>query len=150
MLSRRELITAGAAAPLAAGFPAPSDAYASPESEAAWQSEREGQREIARSITQVDATLRSALLTNTLAHGVIARIRAQMEQYFRASSKFPDFIEVGVAVFMDVYDWHVRHRQPLTVTRAPDGRYWMQFMFSTLILRGEVDPAHVGIPYDKA
>lgn len=150
MLSRRELITAGAAGPLAAGLPAPFSERASPESEATLQSEREGQREIARSILQVESTLRGALLTNTLAHGFIGKIRAQMEQFFRASNKFPDYIEVGVAVFMDVYDWHVRHRQPLVVTRGPDGRYWLQFMFSTLILRGEVDPAHVGIPYDKA
>jgi hypothetical protein len=36
------------------------------------------------------------------------------------------------------------------VTRAPDGRYWLQFMFTSMVLRQEVDPNHIGIPYDKA
>jgi hypothetical protein len=50
---------------------------------------------------------------------------------------------------MDVYDWHVKNRQQLVVTRGPDGRYWLQFMFTTLIMRGEQDPNYIGIPYDK-
>ena len=58
-------------------------------------------------------------------------------------------IEVGLGVFMDLYDWHVKNRQQLVVQRAPDGRYWMQFMFTSLVLRPETEANYIGIPYDK-
>ena len=53
-------------------------------------------------------------------------------------------------MFIDLYDWHVKYQQPLNVTRQPDGRYLMQFMFSTLLLRPEQDSGYIGYPYDKA
>ena len=145
MLSRRELITAGVAGGLTT---TPADAMAA--APALQEADREGQREIARSVGQVESALRSALLTNTLAHGVVGKLRGQMEQFFKSNTKFPDFIEIGIAVFMDVYDWHVKNQQQLLITRQTDGRYWMQFMFTSLILRPEVEPNYIGIPYDKA
>ena len=145
MLSRRELITAGVAGSLSAS----SDAAAMPPLEEQ-QADRDGQREIKRSIDSVEAALRSAMLSNSLSHGVVAKLRDSMQQFFRSNAKFPDFIEIGYSVFMELYDWHVKNRQQLMVTRGVDGRYWMQFMFTTLILRAEVDPAYIGLPYDKA
>lgn len=144
MLSRRELLTAGVGGSLASTA-APS--AAAPEEQ---QADRDGQREIARSITTVEQTLRNAYLTSSLSHGFVVKLRNYMEQHFRASSKFPDFMDIGLAVFMDLYDWHVKNRQQLVVTRGVDGRYNMQFMFTTLVLRGEQDPNYIGIPYDKA
>jgi hypothetical protein len=94
--------------------------------------------------------LRNALLSNSVAYGNVSKIRQIMEVFFRANTKFPDFIDIGISVFMDLYDWHVKNRQQLMVTRAPDGRYWLQFMFTSMVLRQEVDPNHIGIPYDKA
>ncbi len=155
MLSRRELITAG----VAGGF------YAAPHSDAAaravseppdataaeeQQADREGQREIARRVAEVDQTLSRALLTNSLSFGHVGRVRDQMQQFFRGQAKFPDFIDVGIAVFMDVNDWHVKNQQQMVVTRAPDGRYWLQFMFTTLVVRPEVEPNYISAPYDKA
>jgi hypothetical protein len=145
MLSRRELITAGVA-----GGVVSTSAEAASAAPALQEATRDGQREIANSVSQVESALRSALMTNTLAFGVIGKLRAQMEQFFKSNTKFPDYIEIGIAVFMDVYDWHVKNQQQLVITRQTDGRYWMQFMFTSLILRPEVEPNHIGIPYDKA
>jgi hypothetical protein len=145
MFSRRDLLTASVAGGLA---PTPAAALAT--APALQEATRDGQREIANSVGQVESALRSALMTNTLAFGVVGKLRAQMEQFFKSNTKFPDHIEIGIAVFMDVYDWHVKHQQQLVITRQTDGRYWMQFMFTSLILRPEVDANHIGIPYDKA
>jgi hypothetical protein len=143
MVSRRELITAG----VAGTFTVAPSADALPLGEEQ-QADREGQREIARQIQNVEGVLRNAYLTSSLAHGVVAKLRGEMEQFLRANSKFPDFIEIGVAVFFELYDWHVKNQQQLTVTRLGD-RYAMQFMFTSLILRPEQDRNYVGIPFDK-
>lgn len=144
MLSRRELITAGVAGGLS-----PVPAATASSSTVQQEPTREGQREIARQVGQVEDVLRQAYLSSSLSHGFVPKIRALMEQFLRANSKFPDFFEIGPSVFMDLYDWHVKNRQQLVVTRQADGRYTMQFMFSQMILRPEQDPGYVGYPFDK-
>jgi hypothetical protein len=144
MLSRRELIAAGVAGGLTT---APDVGPAIPEEQ---PSDREGLRDIQRAVDELNSTFRTALLSNAVSHGQVAKLRSAMELYFRPNGKFPDFIDIGLSIFMDVYDWHVKNRQQLMVTRGVDGRYWMQFMFTTLILRPEVDPGYLGTPYDKA
>jgi hypothetical protein len=144
MLSRRELITAGVAGSLAS-----SPSAAAPVGAEVQDADRAGQREIARSISDVESVLRSAYLSSSLAHGFVNPLRKEMIQFFRSNQKFPDFIDVGLGVFMDVYDWHVKNQQQLVVTRGADGRYNMQFMFTLLVLRGEQDLKHIGVPYDK-
>ena len=149
MLSRRDLITAGVVGSLA---PDPSEAASEPPLlfEEQQAPDKDGQREIARRINDVYDVLRSEYQTSSLSHGIIAKLRGDMEQFLRANTKFPDFIEIGIGVFIEVYDWHVKHRQQLAVTRQGDGRYTMTFMFTTLILRPEQDRAYVGVPYDRA
>jgi hypothetical protein len=142
MLTRRELITggvAGSVVPIGHAEPAATGQPA----------EVEVLRDIARQISDVDSTLTQAILSNAVTFGLAGKVRGQMETFFRTTQKFPDFIEVGYNVFMDVYDWHVKNRQQLVVTRGPDGRYWLQFMFTTLIMRGEHDANYIGLPYDK-
>lgn len=143
MFSRRELITAGAAAGLASA-PAPA-ALAVVEQEAT----RDGQREIARAVGDVENALRAGLLGPSLSAGHVGKLRALMEQFLRSHGKFPDYFEVGSSVFFELYDWHVRHRQQLVVTRQADNRYMLQFMFSQIILRPEQEPGYIGFPYDK-
>jgi hypothetical protein len=143
MLSRRELITTGVAGGLAA-----SSSAAPPVTEAQ-DADRAGQREIARAVSDVEQVLRDAHLTSSLSHGFVEGLRKEMTQFFRGNFKFPEFIDIGLGVFMDIYDWHVKNRQQLVVTRGIDGRYNMQFMFTTLVLRGEQDPKYIGVPYDK-
>ena len=143
MLSRRELIAAG----MAGGLTTPSEAAAPLVAEQ--QADRDGQREIEKAIERIENVLRTAMLTNTVAHGLVGKLRASMEQFFKSNAKFPDFIDVGLNVFLELYDWHVKNQQQLMVTRGADGRYWMQFMFTTLIMRAEVDGNYMGLPYDK-
>jgi hypothetical protein len=148
MLSRRELITAGVAGGLHPTLSASAEAAVAPQP-AQSQRDQENIQQVSRSLDRVADDLHQALVTNSTAYGYVAQLRDFMEKFFRANAKFPDFIEIGTQVFFDVYDWHVKNRQQLTVTRGTDGRYWMQFMFTTLLLRGEVDPKYIGPPYDK-
>lgn len=145
MLSRRELLAAGVAGGVSPRLDA-APAATLPQS----RDEIDVLREIVRSIRSVGSSVDQAWLSNDVTFGLVAKVRGQMETYFRTNQKFPDFIEAGLGVFMDVYDWHVKNRQQLVVTRGPDGRYWIQFMFTTIIVRGEHEPSYIGIPYDKA
>jgi hypothetical protein len=138
MLSRRELLSAGVAGTLAPETGAGAEGQ---------PSEREA-REIADRISSVERAI-AGLNPISLAQGPVAKVRGLMEQFLRSTQKFPDFMEVGTGVFFDIYDWHVKHRQQLAVTRQADGRYAMQFMFTFLILRPDQDPNHIGFPYDK-
>jgi hypothetical protein len=78
----------------------------------------------------------------------ISRVRQQQRQWMRSTQKFPDFIEIGLDVWDNVYDWHVAHQQPISMGRATDGRYTMVFMFTTLVLRPEQALDYVGFPFD--
>jgi len=52
-------------------------------------------------------------------------------------------------VFYDVYDWHVRNQQALTIGRTPDNRLTIKFMFTTLMVRLDTDPFYYGTPFDR-
>lgn len=79
----------------------------------------------------------------------IALIREQQRIWLRANHKYPDFIEVGVGVWDSLYDWHVRYQQPISMTRTPDGRYVLAFMFTTFVLRPDQAVDYVGPPWDN-
>lgn len=83
----------------------------------------------------------------TLWRGV-SRIRQQQRTWMKSTMKFPDFIEIGIDVWDNLYDWHVAHQQPVSMGRAADGHYTMVFMFTTLVLRPEQAPDYVGFPFD--
>jgi hypothetical protein len=78
----------------------------------------------------------------------VSRVREQQRTWIRATRKYPDFIEIGLDVWDNIWDWHVVYQQPLNVTRVADGRYAMSFMFTTLLLRSDVTPDFVGYAFD--
>jgi hypothetical protein len=78
----------------------------------------------------------------------VARIRQQQHTWMRSTQKYPDFIEIGLDVWDNIYDWHVVHQQPINMTRTADGRYSMVFMFTTLLLRPEQASDYVGFAFD--
>jgi len=78
----------------------------------------------------------------------VARVRQQQHMWMQSSRKYPDFIEIGIDVWDNVYDWHVAFQQPLNVTRLADGRYAMAFMFTTLLLRPDQSADFVGYAFD--
>ena len=146
MLSRRELIAAG----MAGGLATPNTAGAVSLEGEEQDADRGGQREIAQQVQNIDTTLKNAFLSSSAGHGIIGRLRTEMETFLRANAKFPDYFEVGVAVFYEIYDWHIKYDQPIVVTRLADGRYMLQFMFSNLVLRPDQDRNFVGVPTDRA
>jgi len=87
--------------------------------------------------------------TPSAASASIALIRQQQRTYIRSHDKYPDFIDVGLGVFEEVYDWHVRYQQPITAARLADGRYTIGFMFTNLILRPDQALDYVGFGFDN-
>jgi hypothetical protein len=80
--------------------------------------------------------------------GTIASIRLQQKTFIKANRKYPDYIDVGIAAWEAVHDWHVKNRQEIRTTRLPDGRYGVAFMFTTIVLREDQTPFFVGWGYD--
>ena len=78
----------------------------------------------------------------------VSSVRQQQRTWLQATRKYPDFIEIGLHVWDNIWDWHVVYQQPLNVTRVADGRYAMSFMFTTLLLRPDVNPDFVGYAFD--
>jgi hypothetical protein len=78
----------------------------------------------------------------------VARIRQQQHTWMRSTQKYPDFIEVGLDVWDNIYDWHVVYQQPVNMTRTSDGRYTMVFMYTTLLLRPDQALDFVGFAFD--
>jgi hypothetical protein len=78
----------------------------------------------------------------------LSRIRDQQRMFLKANHKFPDFIEIGITVWEGVLDWHVRHQRPLEVLRTAEGRYALNVMETTLVLRPEQAENYVGFGFD--
>jgi len=76
-------------------------------------------------------------------------IRNRQNDFIHANGKFPDFIDVALDVWMNVYDWHIRLQQPLVLGRDAMGRYTLMLGFTALVLRQESVAGYVGIPYDN-
>jgi hypothetical protein len=88
-------------------------------------------------------------LDNEQNNAEIVVLRQRQMDFLRASGKFPDFIEAGSIVWFGVYDWHVKHRQPMTLGRDATGRYTIMLMSTMVILRPDIEPGVVGNPYDN-
>jgi len=76
-------------------------------------------------------------------------LRDPIKMFLRTTGKFPDYIEVGIDVWQQVYDWHVRYQQPLTVGRNAEGRYTIMLMGTMVVMRVETSLGFVGIPFDN-
>ena len=141
MLSRREVLAGGLVGSLAGDSV---DLAEEP------QADREWQRDIDRALRGIGQSLERAYNSNSLGIGVVAALRKTFDTFVRSNGKFPDFCEIGLGVFYEVYDWHVKNGQQIVVTRQVDNRYAIQFMFTTLILKHENEAGYIGYPYDKA
>jgi hypothetical protein len=143
MLSRREVLAGGLAGGLVG------DSVDGRAEQSGQPPDREGQRDIERAIRAVESSIDRAFNTNSLSAGSVATLRKSFESFLRANGRFPEFCEIGIAIFYEIYDWHVRNRQQIVVVRQPDSRYSIQFMFTTLLLRYESEPGFIGVPYDR-
>ena len=145
MISRREVVTAGVLGTLAA---APVDAGSSQSSQDDAQT-RQILNRMQNELQRIHGTLESGLRGPGLAVGLLAELRNRFSTHLRATGKFPDFLEIGSDVFYDVYDWHIRHNQPIQITRISEQRFSIQWMFTQLVVRFEQDPRFIGIPFDR-
>jgi hypothetical protein len=144
MISRREVVTAGMLGTLAGG--AAAEAGQSDQEAAVLQ---KGLSEIISQLSRMNGTLDFGQRGPTLSTGSIGELRERFTTHMKAAGKFPDFLEIGVDVFYDVYDWHVRHNQQIQITRIAEQRFAIQFMFTQLIVRWEQDRRYIGVPFDR-
>ena len=137
MIERRRLVggsmLAGAAAMLGGAEPAAAAAVQRDDAEA-----------VARAVRELTEAVERARSVSP----ELTRIREQQRIFLKSNQKYPDYMEVGIDVWDSVYDWHVRHQQPIAATRTGDGRYVMSVMFTTLILRPEQTNNYIGFGFD--
>jgi hypothetical protein len=156
MVTRREVVTAGALSALGAMVEAhpeaeagPADAAASARVEQSPETvSAQALKDISEEVQRIRQLMREAFVGPSVAAGVIGDVRKQFGIFLKANQKYPDLCEIGPGVFTEVYDWHVRYQQPIEVSRV-DNRTALRFMFTWLILRPEQADMYVGIPFDR-
>jgi len=140
MIDRRQLLTAGgllgALAPAGEGT-----AYG------AGQMSERAAADVVTALQKISSALNAVAAQSSF--DAIGPVRTRQTDYLRANAKFPDFIEVGIDVWMAAHDWHVRFQQPLTIRRDGSGRYTLMLGFTALVLRPDVAPGYLGAPYDN-
>jgi len=143
MISRREVVTAGVLGGLVTAGPAAAAEAQVDEVMAL----KQGFKALEEGFTELKNTLERGLLGNTMNFGGVGIVKGRIADYARTSGRFPEYCDVGLNIFYDVYDWHVRHQQQINIARIADQRLAIQFMFTQLLVRWENDPNYVGTPY---
>ena len=151
MISRREVVTAGVLGTLAGST---AEVSAEARVERAKVEAAQDDAGIIRALNQIHnevQRLNGVVVSSSrvTAGDFLGQIRERFTTYLRAAGKFPDFMEIGIDPFYEVYDWHVRHQQQIQITRISEQRFAIQWMFTQLIVRFEVEPKFLGIPFDR-
>ena len=133
MLSRRELIAAGAAVPLAAG------------NAAAAQNERD-----LKELRQEVGEIRSILTANPVSTATVKGLRDRQRQFYRVNQRFPECIDVGIGIWEQMQDWHIRNLRPLNIVRGGDGLWQMDFIMTVLVLKHALGENEISQAYDRA
>ena len=84
-----------------------------------------------------------------MAAGDVSHVRDSAGFHEVVEQIIAGFIDVGIDVWFRVYDWHLKWQQPLQIGRDTSGRYTMAVMATTLVMRPDVPPNFVSIPYDN-
>jgi len=113
------------------------------------QTLKEGLKNIDDALKDLKASVDQGLRGNSMNFGHVGRVKDQIEKYTKTAGKFPEYCEIGLSVFYDVYDWHVRQQQQIQISRIAEQRLAIQFMFTQLILRWEAESNYVGTPGDR-
>ena len=142
MMNRRDMLAAG----LLGGL-APSG-----EGEVQNQSDvimREGLKGVENSVDAFKNSVEQGLRGNSMSYGGVGEVRKEIQRYLKSSGRFPEYLDIGVSIFYDIYDWHVRYQQQIQITRLADQRMVIQFMFTQLVLRWENAENYIGQAYDR-
>jgi hypothetical protein len=75
-------------------------------------------------------------------------IRRQQHIYLRAHGRYPEFIDVGLGPWEDLYAWHIKYQVPLKMGLRSDGFYGMPYCLTTIVLKPNMQPDYVGPAYD--
>jgi hypothetical protein len=110
---------------------------------------RDGFKTIDTSIDEFKGSLEVGLRGNSMNYGGVGAVKQEVSRYLKQNGKFPEYCDIGVSIFFDIYDWHVRNQQQIMITRLADQRMTIQFMFTQLVLRWENAEGYVGPPYDR-
>ena len=144
MISRREVVTAGVLGTLVAT----GDEAAAAQGQDAMQV-REGLNKIADNLDVIKASLES-LRGNSMNYGALGLIKQKLEIWVKATGTFPGYWDVGISVFLEIYDWHVRQGQPIQISRIAEQRMAIQWIFTQYVLRWENDMNYIAPqPYDR-
>lgn len=150
MISRREVVTAGVlGALLSASRPEDAEAQGPAPTNPGEAILRDGFTRLDTSVDEFRGSVERGLLGNSMNSGGVGLVKTELQRYVKTSGKFPEYCDIGVAIFFDVYDWHVRQQQQIQITRTADQRLTIQFMFTQLVLRWENSEIYVGPGYDR-
>jgi hypothetical protein len=143
MLNRRDMLAAGllgSIAPTGEGETQSTDALAI----------REALNRIVDSLDEIKASLDAGLRGNTTTYGSLGVIKGKLETWVRTTGRFPEYWDVGINVFLEIYDWHIRQKQPIQISRIAEQRMAIQWQFTQYVLRWENEPGYIGQqPYDR-
>ena len=105
--------------------------------------------QVVQGLKDVENALRRLEVDRNAHWGQVRRVQEQQRSFLKAWHRYPQFIEVGARVWEGLIEWHVREQQELNVTRSSDGRYVMTFMFTTLLMRPDLEDNYVGLGFDN-
>jgi hypothetical protein len=143
MISRREVVTAGVLGSLTSGT-ANAETMQGAEEAAVL---RAGFKALEDQLKDLKNALEHATHGNSMNFGGVGSVKTKIQEYAKTSGKFPEYCDVGLGIFYDIYDWHVRNQQQINISRIADQRLAIQFMFTQLVLRWENVETFVGTPY---
>ena len=144
-MERRNLVNGG----LVAGLTALVTAHAPEASARPAAAADEDTHRVVGAINQLENSVNSGFRSLRAGpFGGVDAVRAQQREWLKSFHKYPDFIDIGISVWENFFDWHVQHQQPLSMARQPDGRYVMAFNFTTLIMRPDQAADYVSLPYE--
>lgn len=118
-------------------------------SDAGGQGSGDADAQIAAALRDLQSTVQRQTEAQNVHWRVVRQVQEQQRTFLKASHRYPEFVDVGPRAWESLLEWHVREQVPLNVARLTDGRYAMTFMFSTVLLRPELDDNYVGFGYDS-
>src|SRR5687768_73473 len=105
--------------------------------------------QVVQALKDVESALRRQDDARNAHWGQVRRVQEQQRIFLKSWHRYPQVIEIGLRVWEGLIEWHVREQQELDVTRAADGRYVMTFVFTTLIMRPDLEENYVGPGLDS-
>ena len=143
MVDRRQIMTGGVLGSVIGALGGES-AEASPQSSGSGDAIERGLGSVVRALDRLRESVDAQQNFSE-----IAAIRSVQKTYMRANGKIPDYLELGIDVRYTVHDWHIRWQQPINQGRDAQGRPALTFGGTVLILRPDLAPNFVGLPYDN-